>query len=106
MTYKLTLFGCAAAVMTLAACTTTSTPATTSTSAQVASAQTVEGQETTAVASADANDMICKREKVVGTNFKKKLCATQAQWDMVERQARESTGDMQRRGQTTSADGN
>lgn len=105
MTNKLRLLGCTAAMMTLAACATTSTPATTSTSAQVASAQTVESQETTAVASADANEMVCKRQKVIGSNFKKKVCATQAQWDLAAQQSRDATENMQRSGTSVTPGG-
>lgn len=39
----------------------------------------------------------CKREAVVGSNFKRKICMTQAQWDQMAAESQKRTGDIQRR---------
>ena len=68
---------------------------------------TVEAQSTKAIAekltqtrttvkSADGK-MICKRQAVVGSNFKRKICATAEQWEASAEESRRTTGDIQRR---------
>lgn len=47
--------------------------------------------------SADGN-VVCKRQAVIGSNFKRKICMTKAQWDQLEEESRQTTGDIQRRG--------
>jgi len=96
MTYNnsLKMMLCAGAVFVLTACAATpeSTPTNTAQAATekpVVVAPTVEvapvtTPETTAkTASSDAKQ-ICKRQSVVGTNFKKKVCATAEQWQASE----------------------
>lgn len=46
----------------------------------------------------DDNKVICRREAVVGSRFKKKVCATKAQWEEMYARNRETAQDMQRRG--------
>jgi hypothetical protein len=52
---------------------------------------------TMAVADADANKKICKREKQIGSLVRaKKICRTKAEWDEAQEQARQDVGEMQR----------
>ena len=46
----------------------------------------------------NTGDLICKRQAVIGTKFKKKMCATQEQWDELAERSRTATGDIQRNG--------
>lgn len=51
--------------------------------AQAASAATANGQAATPAKStkADKNEMVCKREAVLGSRMKERVCMTQADWD-------------------------
>lgn len=83
------------AAVTLAACATapqTKTPETTMAEATPPAAEAVATTEQ----QADASETICKRQTVVGSNFKKKICATRAEWDLAEKNAREATSAIQR----------
>jgi len=46
--------------------------------------------------SADGN-VKCKFEPVVGSNFRRKICMTQDQWDKMAAESQKTTGDIQRR---------
>jgi len=46
----------------------------------------------------DENEIICRREAVVGSKFKKKICGTRKQWEDLANRARQDAQDMQRRG--------
>jgi len=41
--------------------------------------------------------MVCKRQSVVGSNFKRKICMTQNQWEQMQAESQKTTGDIQRR---------
>ena len=41
-------------------------------------------------------EMICKRQSVVGSNFKRKICATADEWAQSERASRDTVADIQR----------
>lgn len=52
---------------------------------------------TMAIADADADKKICKREKQIGSLVRsKKICRTKAEWDEAQEQARQDVGEMQR----------
>ena len=42
-------------------------------------------------------EMVCKRQAVVGSNFKRKICMTQDQWEQMQAESQKTTGDIQRR---------
>ncbi|MEM1196587.1 MAG: hypothetical protein AAGH57_10825 [Pseudomonadota bacterium] len=46
----------------------------------------------------DPDEIICRREAVVGSKFKKKICATRAEWQTLADRARDTTHEFQRRG--------
>jgi len=48
----------------------------------------------------DPNRRICKRQSVVGSNMKKKVCASAAQWDAEEKKAREFLDGVQKKSRT------
>lgn len=92
---KLTL--CAGAMLLLAACATSTTP----TAEKVAEAETMKAvseelSQTNKVAKSEDGNVICKREAVVGSNFKRKVCATAEQWKAMEESSRATTADIQR----------
>jgi len=99
--YSLKLTLCAGAMFILSACATTVDTAPELATADKAAAAVVEApapapvESTTAVAS---DEMVCKRQAVVGSNFKRKVCMTSQQWQDLENQSRQTTGDIQRRG--------
>lgn len=43
------------------------------------------------------NKIICKRTKVVGSNLKKRICSTRAEWDALAQRGEDTTREMQRR---------
>ncbi len=45
----------------------------------------------------DKDKVICKRTAVIGSKFKKKICATQEEWETLRAQSAEETRSMQRR---------
>lgn len=86
------------ALLGLSAC---ATPATQTASAPVSEAKTMT-ETTTVTETASADDetrTICKREAVVGSKFKKKICATQDVWDARAAADRATAGNIQRGGQ-------
>jgi len=90
----------AAALIGLAGC--ASKPMTTE---QVAEAQTAkqvsdELSATKNVTKSADGEMVCKRQTVVGSNFKRKICATAAQWEAEEEASRSTVDNIQRRGAT------
>ena len=81
------------ALFALSACATTNT----TTANATADAKTeVAGEMATKTAENNSGDMICKRQTVVGSNFKKKICATQAEWDARAEADRKATQNLQR----------
>ena len=44
----------------------------------------------------DPNEMVCKREKVSGSNMKQRICMTAAQWEARREQDREMVDAAQR----------
>lgn len=84
-------------LLLLSACSTTSTPS----AEKVAEAKTAKEvsenltQTRTTAKSADGK-MVCKRTTVVGSNFKRKVCATQEEWDARAEADRKTTDGIQR----------
>ncbi|MEL6687811.1 MAG: hypothetical protein AAFP97_09325 [Pseudomonadota bacterium] len=109
MTHKLGLAALCLTFSALTACATTSAP-TSSTTATVAEATTetmgaTEKAVETAQNDLDPNRQVCKRTKVVGSNFKKKICRTANEWEALEQQSREATERIQRGSRPTGAAG-
>lgn len=50
-------------------------------------------------AAEDDNKRECRRVALIGTRMKKKVCATRKEWREMARQSRNTTEDIQRRGQ-------
>lgn len=48
-------------------------------------------------ADAGEDDMICKRQPVAGSNFRRKICATQEQWDQAAEDGKGAAENIQRR---------
>lgn len=46
----------------------------------------------------DADRLICRRTRVVGSRFSKRLCATKEEWENLNRRGRETTREFQQRG--------
>jgi hypothetical protein len=40
-------------------------------------------------AKADKNELVCKREAVLGSRMKQRTCRTQADWDLMKQEARD-----------------
>ncbi|MEM7665128.1 MAG: hypothetical protein AAF250_04680 [Pseudomonadota bacterium] len=56
----------------------------------------------TAEAEADQGEkVICKRTAVVGSKFKKKVCGTKKQWEMMANSSSRAARDIQRRNRST-----
>jgi hypothetical protein len=47
-------------------------------------------------AKANPNDMVCKKEAVVGSRLKQRVCLTQAQWDQKKMDAQKELDEGQR----------
>jgi hypothetical protein len=47
-------------------------------------------------AAKDPNGMVCKREPVLGSRFKERICMTQAQWDQRQKDDRDQVDAAQR----------
>ena len=47
---------------------------------------------------AKPDEMVCKKEEVVGTRFPRRVCMTRAQWEQRSLNARRNLGDQQRGG--------
>ncbi|MEP4052257.1 MAG: hypothetical protein ABJN22_08430 [Litorimonas sp.] len=97
---KLTL--CAGAMLVLAACATTSTTQETVYEApknqkEAAMVAAEELSATKNVTKSADGEVVCKRQAVVGSNFKRKVCLTQDQWDAEAAASQKTTGDIQRR---------
>ena len=100
---------CTAGAVTLTACATTDTESVaTATTTPAAVEKVAEPQTVTETASAlsatngvstsaDGN-IKCKRQAVIGSNFKRKVCMTQAQWNQIEEESRSTAENIQRRG--------
>ena len=43
------------------------------------------------------NEVVCKRTAIVGSKFKKKICATRKQWALERERSRQETSNLQRR---------
>ena len=113
MTYKnsFRVALCAGAMIALAACAATpksSEMATAKSSEAVVYAEPQNDKEAAILAANDLSatknvtksadgKIKCKRESVVGSNFKRKICMTQDQWDQMAAEGRKTTGDIQRR---------
>ncbi|MEM1196586.1 MAG: hypothetical protein AAGH57_10820 [Pseudomonadota bacterium] len=63
--------------------------------------ETLEAAEVPPVEEAQKDrddEIICRREAVVGSKFKKKICATRAEWQTLAERSRDTTQQFQRRG--------
>jgi len=54
--------------------------------------------QTNTTAKSEDGKIICKRTSVVGSNFKRKICATADEWEARAAEDRKKVGNMQRRG--------
>ena len=64
---------------------------------QAAEAATTEDADAAAKEEAYQSEVICKRQTIVGSKFKKKICATRKQWALERERSRERTSTLQRR---------
>ena len=79
------------ALLGLGACA-TSAPTTSSGAVPVAA----KTKPTTQLADADNDgEQICKRQAIVGSKFKRKICGTKEDWENVETRARQSARNVQ-----------
>lgn len=100
-TLKLSL--CAGAMVVLAAC------ASTADTKEAVTYEAPKNQKEVAILTANElsatknvtksadGEMVCKRQAVVGSNFKRKICMTQDQWDQSAAESRATTDGIQRR---------
>jgi hypothetical protein len=73
-------------------------------SAKAAQAASAPAAATTAAAApAEADKMICKSERPMGSLIPKRICKTAAQWDAEREQSRKMLQDMQQRTGSTGA---
>jgi hypothetical protein len=77
-------------------------PADSAKAAQAASAPAAAAT-TAAAAPAEADKMICKSERPMGSLIPKRICKTAAQWDAEREQSRKMLQDMQQRTGSTGA---
>ena len=49
------------------------------------------------VARSKDGNIVCKRQTIIGSNFKRKICATADEWDEISTNSREVTEEMRRR---------
>jgi len=63
-----------------------------------AAAQSDEKTEEQAESLDEDDKMVCRRVSRIGTRFKKRVCATQGEWDALAERSRTDTEDLQRRG--------
>lgn len=61
-----------------------------------AAAQAAPAATPTKAAKADKNGMVCKKEAVVGSRMKTRVCLPQAEWDAREVAAKEDLDNAQR----------
>ncbi|MFL0355583.1 hypothetical protein ACI5KX_03805 [Erythrobacter sp. GH1-10] len=54
----------------------------------------------------DDDKIICRRTAVIGSKFKKRICATKEEWETLANQSRDATMRAQRRGQGLDPNGN
>jgi NAD dependent epimerase/dehydratase family enzyme len=66
---------------------------TTSVAAAKAAPQQQAAQSAT-TADADKDKEICKREQVTGSNFTKRICMTQEEWEMVRQRTEQAMEDI------------
>ena len=105
MTFKnsITLTACAGAMLALSACAATpkSTEAVTYAEPQNQKEEAIlaanDLSATKNVSKSADGKMVCKRQSVVGSNFKRKICMTQNQWEQMQAESQKTTGDIQRR---------
>ena len=89
----------ASALLGLSACATPATQTASAPAATTSAKTTAMTDAPTETASAeDSSRLVCKREAVVGSKFKKKICATQDVWDARAESDRKTAGDIQRGG--------
>lgn len=105
MTFKraMKLSFCAGAIVVLAACASTPEPKETvvyeapKTQQEKAILTANELSATKNVTKSADGKMVCKRQAVVGSNFKRKICMTQTQWEQMATESRSTTEGIQRR---------
>ena len=65
-----------------------------------------ENVETVEVAAKDIpQKVVCKRQAIVGSKFKKRICGTEADWELLRQQSVQDAGEMQRKGKGLSPNG-
>jgi hypothetical protein len=70
-----------AALLGLSACATPATQTASAPAAEAKASMTPTTTKTETASAGNATKQVCKREAVVGSKFKKKICATQDVWD-------------------------
>ncbi len=63
-----------------------------------ASTAAVEPANEQAAEEDDADRLICRRTRVIGSRFSKRLCATKEEWENLNRRGRDTTREFQQRG--------
>lgn len=63
----------------------------------LAAALLADGPAAAPEAKKDPNEIVCKREKVAGSNMKQRVCMTVRQWEDRREQDKEMLDDAQRR---------
>ncbi|MGB3455647.1 MAG: hypothetical protein WBA35_04755 [Litorimonas sp.] len=80
-----------ASLLLLAACASTDAAVTdTARTDATATSPSSAPEDGVQVAEADKGEMVCRREKVTGSNFKRKICYTAEQWEAMREEAKRS----------------
>lgn len=65
----------------------------------IAVAETAGIDESQSVEDDESEDrLICRRTAIIGSKFKKRICATADEWETLSRQGQDTTKEFQRRG--------
>ncbi|MBD2840726.1 hypothetical protein [Erythrobacter rubeus] len=58
-----------------------------------------------AEAATDEDKVICRRTRITGSRFNKKLCGTKAQWEAMSRRGKNATEELRNRGRSIAQPG-
>ncbi|MBV7266002.1 hypothetical protein [Erythrobacter ani] len=62
--------------------------------------EAVDAEPEVTAAAAEEDEIICRRTRVVGSRFNKKLCGTKAQWEAMSDRSRDTAQEFQRKGRS------
>lgn len=96
MKYLMKLSLAASCAVVLAACASTTDMASNSSTSEVSSMSKASVPATEKVASAE-EEKVCKRYAVSGSNFKRKVCKTEAEWAAEREASKRGAAEFQRR---------